>query len=79
MKKFLAIVVLGLLLSGCSKDKSKMIEACADKEYPKFHRFNITGETLKRKIQQNSYYNIYSECERILKENPVAFKEKYLK
>ena len=40
MKKLLAIVVLGLLYS-CSdnvaefKEKSKMIETCADYEYPK--------------------------------------------
>ena len=78
MKKLLGIVIIGLLFS-CSENKSKMIEACADKEYPKFYSFDIKGKSLKRKIQQNSYYRTYTECENILKENPVAFKEKYLK
>ena len=78
MKKVLAFMFLGLLIA-CSDNKSKMIETCADREYPKFYSFNIKGKSLKTKIQQNSYYRTYAECENMLKKNPIAFKEKYLK
>jgi len=36
MKKLLGIIVLGLLLSGCSKKPEKIIENCADKKFDWF-------------------------------------------
>ena len=36
MKKILGIIVLGLLLSGCSKKPEKIIENCADKKFDWF-------------------------------------------
>tara|TARA_B100000963_G_scaffold289520_1_gene259038 strand:+ start:188 stop:448 length:261 start_codon:yes stop_codon:yes gene_type:complete len=84
MKKLLAIVVLGLLYS-CSdneaefKKKSKMIETCADYEYPKnFRSFSIKGVPLKAKLEKKSYERVFKYCEAYLKKNAVTFKEKYL-
>ena len=60
MKKILVIVVLGLTIS-CSdsetdyKKKSKMIEICADHEYPKNYRdYNsaVKDKPLKIKLQK---------------------------
>ena len=63
MKKLLAIVVLGLLYS-CSdneaefKKKSKMIETCADYEYPKnFRSFSIKGVPLKAKLEKKGIWS----------------------
>tara|TARA_B100001057_G_scaffold177406_1_gene178227 strand:- start:271 stop:537 length:267 start_codon:yes stop_codon:yes gene_type:complete len=86
MKKLLAIVVLGLAIS-CSdsetdyKKKSKMIEICADHEYPKNYRdYNsaVKGKALKIKLQKGKYERIFSACESYLKKNSITFKEKYL-
>ena len=86
MKKLLAIIVLGLTIS-CSdsetdyKKKSKMIEICADHEYPKNYRdYNsaVKDKPLKIKLQKGNYERTFAACESYLKKNSITFKEKYL-
>ena len=90
MKKLLAIVVLGLLVS-CSdsetdlEKKSKMIEVCADREFveresDKKSPFYIKTKSkpLIFKLENHRYEDLFSRCEKYLQQNPITFKEKYL-
>ena len=86
MKKLLGILVLGLLIS-CSdsetnsKKQSKMIEICAEQEYPlEYKDYNrvIKGKPLKTKLKNWKYEKIFSACETYLKKYPVTFKERFL-
>ena len=90
MKKLLAILVLGLLVS-CSdsetdlEKKSKMIEVCADREFieresdtKSLFYTETKSKPLIFKLKTQRYENIFSRCEKYLQQNPITFKEKYL-
>ena len=85
IKKLLAIMVLGLLLSGCSEtnDNKKLtiIENCADTELPRTNKKatkEILSKTpLKKKLTFGDYTRIFSACEDAFKKNPETIKAKY--
>ena len=83
MKKLLGILVLGLLLVSCSEyienKKIEKLEKCADIRFKIQWGFAAPDETASYKLRDEDYEAHFMECETLLNENPITFKEKYLK
>jgi len=91
MKKLLAIVVLGLLLTSCSnkeEEEVKLLERCANNIFmdnkvfwvpsSRSERGMITRRELQQKLTtSNAYRKSFAYCENLLEESPVTFKEAY--
>ena len=81
MKKLLSIIVLGLLLSGCSDNNSiKLLEKCANQKITKVGYTNeYTDKPLEEKLSDgnNPYLKYFKECEIELKNTPKTFKQLY--
>ena len=85
MKKFLGILVLGLMLASCSetnndKKKVEMIEICADYQWNlKTGAYIFARDVeLKFKLDSDRYSSFFTKCETLFEKNPITFKEKYL-
>jgi len=86
MKKFLGILVLGLMLASCSetnndKKKVEMIEICADYQWNlKTGAYIFARDVeLNIKLDDLRYSSFFAKCETFFEKNPITFKEKYLK
>ena len=76
MKKFLGIIILGLLLVSCSENKvKKMLEICADENFERNEgKQPLLSLRLKGKLLDEFYYNYHAKCEFNLKKHPKTFK-----
>jgi len=86
MKKLLAIVVLGLLLSGNAfaetyEIKAKKIEICADYKFEQDDNTDgdIKNKNLSQKAKVEDYAVKMAQCEEALKKYPITFNEVYIK
>jgi len=80
MKKILGIIVLSLLLSGCSDDYSK-IESCASSEtlraYPDEGIQLTMNKSLRKKLEDPRFKRNFDYCENLFNSNPKKFKALY--
>jgi len=83
MKKLLGILVLGLMVSGCNNNDSKLLENCTDQNFFKNgYRFeddplNIRAKSVSTKLKNEIYDSMWNDCEVELKTYPKKFKVKY--
>jgi len=75
MKKLLAILVLGLLLIGCSKKPEKIIEKCADKAFDFFPSSKVRNEKFTKNNKFVKIKKLKKESEKKEDKAEVEFKE----
>jgi hypothetical protein len=86
MKKLLVIVIIGVLVGGCSEVNNNKIlnkiAKCADQKYVKWNENfsieKISKTKLSKKLESPVYDSYFAICESDLKDNPLKFEAKYL-
>ena len=79
MKKFLAILVLGLLWSntGFAASDAEYIKRCAEHKYGKKLTYNEFQEimTPENADEGHPFVDAFSDCEKKFKKYPIMFRE----